>query len=173
MQIEDEIEQLEKSLDVSDELHPNYLHLEIRKLKHRVLTSHDRLERALETRILMEFVSTDSDNETNAINNAIIFSKLEKLIDNLSFNSKVSIVCEYPDIPKTKNLNVDIFKESIGKVNKYRNQFVHWEGLRLNRMYNKNDSSTKIMVRDLLRALVRAEKMMSVYFTVIKKNNEI
>lgn len=153
--IDKEIEQLEESLDSLEDTHPDYIPPELKTLQARVLAGHAHLENGLETRIYLQIKRSLSEVSDDAWENAV--GVIRPLLEALSYRNKLGIVESYGDV--TPGL-IDILK----KVNSYRVEFAHPQGMKLRNKYNYTDSQGKQNVRDLLRCLLQAKREMDNYF---------
>lgn len=157
--IDEEIEQLKKSLDSLEDTHPDYISSRLKELQTKVLAAHAHLENALETRIYMQLKRSLAPIVDEHWFKAI--SIVEPMLNALSYRNKIEIVKSYND--ETPGLI-----KALEKVNKYRIEFAHPKGMKLRNKYDIRDPKCKENIRDVLRCLYNAKREMDNYFIKIE-----
>lgn len=155
MTIDEEVAQLEKILDGSDDTHPDYLPQTIKDLRQRVFSCHGRLSAALENRLLIRVKESLASLKDDEKNKAI--SEVARLTRQISFRVKLELVVDLGDMSEE-------LERALIKANSYRNEFAHIEGFYLRPKYNYQTSEGKQKYRDTLRALVKAEHLLNEYW---------
>ena len=126
---------------------PNHL----QELQHRVIQAHTELDVDMLVRILSQIRYEAGDvlsNEAWEIINPVI----QQSLDAIPYMSKLSIIKSYGDIS-------DKLERALIKVNAYRNEFAHPRTDFLLEKYNIKTSKGKVGLRDLTRAIERAEDL--------------
>ncbi len=159
---DEEIKQLYKSLNALVDTLPSYIPQELKELRDMILNIHTLLETAMESCIIYEIdkgfgINTSTIDITTRARRLL---PIEPVLNNLSFRGKLKIIESY------KNTK-DGLIETLGKVNKYRNKFVHPKEFELKREFNANSPEGKQNIRDLLRCLAKAIQETNLHF---KKN---
>jgi len=159
--IREEIDNLKGRLKEISDTYPDYLNRETKELQTTTILQHTNLERGLEAILLIGIAEEEIKLNKNRNIRSVTPTSLE-IIGNLSFIKKMEII-------KRKD---KVFPDThIKKVNKYRVEFAHPDGVHLNSKYNYNNPKGLENVRNLLRALNVAKEKMDKYF--IEKINPI
>ncbi len=153
--MDDEIKQLMESIGRRKDTHPDYMPDKLEQLQALVLASHARMENALETRIYLQIrkkVKPLDQSTWLSVRDAI-----RPLIEPMSYANKVKIIESYGD--KTDNL-----LGLLWKMNGYRIEFAHPNGMDLRQKYNFADPQGKQYILQLLKCLDEVEREMDNYF---------
>jgi len=168
--IGEEIKQLSKALETLEDIHPDYIPLELRDLQAKVIATHAHLETAIEICILYEIGKVFGSNffGRGVASKAIILGAIQPLLNNLSYRNKREAFEGY------KSAKPELVK-ALKKVNSYRIEFAHPKGMKLRKKFDYNDSKGKQNIRDLLRCLIRTNNKMNDYINktiAIKKSRK-
>ena len=127
----------------------------LQELQHRVIQAHTGLDVDMLVRILYQI-----RYEAGDVLPIKVWIKINPLIqqslDAIPYMSKVSIIKSYGDVS-------DELERALVKINAYRNEFAHPRTSFLLGKYNIKTSKGKVGLRDLARAIERAEDLFLEY----------
>lgn len=159
MTIDEEIEQHKQTLLSRESTHPDYLPPEILELQNRVIITHARLGISMGNVVLLKLKETLAPLDEEKWKQVLFV--VAPLLDNTSYMGRLRTLEMYDDSPAG-------LLEALKKVNSYRIEFAHPEGMELRKKYNHSDSKAKQRIRDLLRGLVDTDKKMDDYMVQIR-----
>jgi len=152
MKIAEEIKRFFLECRVKDMLMPSRSFPKyFQELQHRVISAHSELDVDMLVRILAEIRFEAGDvlsNEAWIKINLVIQHSLEQI----SYMFKISIIKAYGDVS-------DDLENALVKVNTYRNEFVHPKVSFLLQKYNNKTAKGRIELRNLTRAIKRAQDL--------------
>lgn len=158
--IDEEIESLKTSLEIAEDIHPDYAPPELKDLQTTALAHHAQFERSIEVRIIIEVkkLLPPAKSGMEHVQGARVLNSIRPLLDRISYPQKLSIWEGYGDAPAS-------LVRALKKANMYRNEFAHPDGMELRNTYNLSTHEGKVETRDLLRALVKAHQELNSYFS--------
>ena len=136
---------------IKDKIWSGSLPKHLQELQHRVIHAHAELDVDMLIRILSQIRHEAGDvlsNEAWVKINPLI----QQSLDAIPYMLKVSIIKSYGDVS-------DGLERALEKVNAYRNEFAHPRTSFLLEKYNIKTSKGKMGLRDLARAIERAEDL--------------
>lgn len=151
MKTDEEIKRFYVKACIKDQIWSGALPKHLQELQHRVIHAHAEFDSDMLVRILSQIryeAGAVLSNEAWIIINPIIQQSLEAV----PYMSKISIIKSYGDLS-------DELERALVKVNSYRNEFAHPRTDFLRKKYATNTSQGKIGLRDLMRAIERAEEL--------------
>lgn len=149
---EDEIRRFFAEYDLKGKIMPrSMLPSYLQKIQHYILSTHSHLDGDMLVRILSQIRFEAGDKLTNKV-----WKRINPLIQDalaeVPYTSKISIIEVYEDVSK------DLIR-AITKVNTYRNEFAHKRPDILIQKYAVRIPAGKIKLRDLARALKKADDL--------------
>ena len=149
---EDEIRRFFVEYDLRGKIMPrSMLPSYLQKIQHYILSTHSHLDGDMLVRILSQIRFAAGDVLTNEA-----WEKINPLIKDalaeIPYASKISIIEVYEDVSKDLN-------QALTKVNSYRNEFAHKRPDLLVQKYDVETPAGKIKIRDLTRALKKANDL--------------
>lgn len=149
-------------LSFAKDIHPDYVDDEVERLQATVLASHARLERSLETRMIIYLKSNLPEISTKSETWVKIASFSSNILQSVSFWDKVRFVEGLQD-GSSEAIKM------LHAVNKYRNEFAHPNGFLLNQKYSQSTIEGLAETDKMLKTLVKAEAEMDSYFKILPK----
>lgn len=151
MKTDEEINRFFLKQRIKDKLWSGSLPKHLQELQHRVIHAHANLDVDMLVRILSQIRYEASDLLSNEAWEKIN-PWIQQSLDAIPYMSKVSIIKSYGDVS-------DELEKALAKVNAYRNEFAHPRTDFLLEKYDIKISKGKIRLRDLTRAIERAEDL--------------
>lgn len=151
MKTDEEINRFFLKGRIKDKIWLGSLPKHLQELQHRVIQAHAELDVDMLVRILSQIRYGAGDvlsNEAWVTINPLIQQSLEAI----PYMSKISIIKSYGDVSED-------LERALVKVNSYRIEFAHPRTDFLLEKYNIKTSKGKIGLRDLARAIERAEDL--------------
>lgn len=152
MTTDEEIKRFFTEYHIREKIMPyNTLPAHLQKMQHYVLVAHSDLDGDMLVRILSQIRYEARDTLTNEAwekINLIIQDALEEI----PYASKIGIIGAYGDVSQD-------LVSVLTKVNTYRNEFAHKSAEILMQKYDMKTSDGKIKIRDLTRAIKRAQEL--------------
>lgn len=152
MTTDEEIKRFFTEYHIREKIMPyNILPAHLQKMQHYIFVAHSDLDGDMLVRILSQIRYEAGDELTNGA-----WKKINMLIqtalEEIPYVSKIGIIGEYGDVTN------DMISALI-KVNTHRNEFAHKRTEILIQKYDIKTSEGKIKIRDLTRAIKRAQEM--------------
>ena len=156
--IEQEIENIKTELNTSEDTDPDYIGPELKEIQNYVLARHASAEKDMDTLILLQI-----KEKVGQLEKKVWYSLLEKLrplLESLSYRAKLDIV----EIHYLSKDDSSKLVKPLQKLNSLRIEFAHHKGMELRNKYSYQTNKGKQNIRDLFRALKKANDELNNYF---------